>query len=33
MNARSILNQKVEKKVDDKVVRPYNVEILKGETE
>ena len=33
MLAKSILNHKVGKKVHDKVVRPYNVEILKGETE
>ena len=33
MNAKSILNHKVGKKVHDNVVSPYNVEILKGETE
>ena len=30
---KSILNHKVGKKVHDKVVSPYNVEILKVETE
>ena len=33
MLAKSILNHKVGEKVHDKVVRPYNVEILKVETE
>ena len=33
MHAKSILNHKVGKKVHDNVVRPYDVEILKGATE
>ena len=33
MNAKSILNHKVREKVQVKVVRHYDVEILKVETE